>query len=835
MTQGRFQHLLLPSNPESRNYTSTSSGGGDKNIIPRGREAHGSFLRRRFDAAWEESENESAVTHSARKGVYIEFESDPNAELLTKGLEEMRSKKVRLLNVRKVNEQQTLDGRVIEHEKTLATVYIANERKQHFVHKLEQYLTENTPRKDNPKNQPLINSIADIRKALLIDSFWCDDLSLIPAEESKWVEVWLSTDDINEVEEFEQLLNSLEIPTKTHQLIFPERTVKLICANKGKLEILSQRSDMIAEYKAAKTTADFFVGQPNSEQAEWVNDLENRTTVNTESNSSVCILDTGINYLHPLLAGVSREDYCLAHDMDWGVNDHHSHGTLMAGLTTYGCLEDALSTTADINIPFLLESVKILPPSPASNYPDIWGAITEQAVYKAITIDGRKNRTFCMAVTAKDTRDRGRPTSWSAALDQITFNKSLEQLFVVSVGNVTSDLTIAGQEYPNIQTTDSVHDPAQAWNVISVGAYTQKGTITDPNLNGYEPVAKNEQLSPFSTTSLEWEENKWPIKPELVLEGGNLAVDKASGFVTECDDLSLLSTWYEPTITQFNSFSMTSAATAKLANLCGHLRAEYPEYWEETIRALLIHSAEWPEGLKNQFLTSNSKTDFSNLLKICGYGVPNIERAKYSANNALNMIVQSEIQPFTKEGSELKTNEMHFYELPWPKEVLQELPLDTKVRMKITLSYFIEPGPGEIGWKDRYRYPSHGLRFEVNAPDEDKDNFVKRINQADREHKNDTSDSSGTADFWKYGKQARDRGSVHSDVWQGTAAQLAESNLIAITPTIGWWRERAYLEKWDSKARYSLVVSIETEDTAIDVYTPVAISIGIAPEVVIAV
>jgi hypothetical protein len=117
------------------------------------------------------------------------------------------------------------------------------------------------------------------------------------------------------------------------------------------------------------------------------------------------------------------------------------------------------------------------------------------------------------------------------------------------------------------------------------------------------------------------------------------------------------------------------------------------------------------------------------------------------------MIVQSEIQPFTKEGSELKTNEMHFYELPWPKEVLQELPLDTKVKMKITLSYFIEPGPGEIGWKDRYRYPSHGLRFEVNAPDEDKENFVKRINQADREHKNDTSDSSGTADFWKYGKQ----------------------------------------------------------------------------------
>ena len=77
------------------------------------------------------------------------------------------------------------------------------------------------------------------------------------------------------------------------------------------------------------------------------------------------------------------------------------------------------------------------------------------------------------------------------------------------------------------------------------------------------------------------------------------------------------------------------------------------------------------------------------------------------------------------------------------------------------------------------------------------------------------------------GSQARDKGSIHSDIWRGTAQQLAASNLVAITPTIGWWRERAYLNKWNKRARYSLIVSISTPDETVDLYTPVAIQLGV--------
>jgi hypothetical protein len=77
------------------------------------------------------------------------------------------------------------------------------------------------------------------------------------------------------------------------------------------------------------------------------------------------------------------------------------------------------------------------------------------------------------------------------------------------------------------------------------------------------------------------------------------------------------------------------------------------------------------------------------------------------------------------------------------------------------------------------------------------------------------------------GSNGRNKGSIHSDIWHGTAAELANSNIIAIYPVIGWWRERAHLERWNHRSRYSLIVSINTSAENIDIYTPVAIKLGI--------
>ena len=271
---------------------------------------------------------------------------------------------------------------------------------------------------------------------------------------------------------------------------------------------------------------------------------------------------------------------------------------------------------------------------------------------------------------------------------------------------------------------------------------------------------------------------------------------------------------------------MTSAATAQAAYFAARIQVDYPEYWPETIRGLIVHSATWTECLFNQFVNkSNSKRDIGNLLRISGYGVPNIEKALYCAKNSLTLIAEAEIQPFIKEkGERQKTNEMHLYRLPWPTQVLQELG-EVEVIMRVTLSYFIEPGPGEIGWKDKYRYPSHGLRFKINSPTETEDEFVSRINVAVRSEEQGRPDTSSPTAHWTIGSENRDKGSIHSDIWRGSASELASSNLIAVHPTIGWWRERPHLGKVNNKARYSLIVSIETLEQDVDIYTPVVTQI----------
>jgi hypothetical protein len=45
--------------------------------------------------------------------------------------------------------------------------------------------------------------------------------------------------------------------------------------------------------------------------------------------------------------------------------------------------------------------------------------------------------------------------------------------------------------------------------------------------------------------------------------------------------------------------------------------------------------------------------------------------------------------------------------------------------------------------------------------------------------------------------------------------------MIAVFPVTGWWKERAHLERYDRVAQYSLVATIETEATEVDLYTPI--------------
>ena len=51
-----------------------------------------------------------------------------------------------------------------------------------------------------------------------------------------------------------------------------------------------------------------------------------------------------------------------------------------------------------------------------------------------------------------------------------------------------------------------------------------------------------------------------------------------------------------------------------------------PERWPETIRALIVHSAEWTQPMKERFDAANSEQRKLALLRTYGYGVPTYER-----------------------------------------------------------------------------------------------------------------------------------------------------------------------------------------------------------------
>jgi hypothetical protein len=353
-----------------------------------------------------------------------------------------------------------------------------------------------------------------------------------------------------------------------------------------------------------------------------------------------------------------------------------------------------------------------------------------------------------------------------------------------------------------------------------VGACTSKAWLQEEGLEGWTPIAPKGRLSPASTTSIGWEAQEWPLKPDIVFEGGNYAQD-GSGFVTAPDDLSLLTTRLDDSGVQLGVSRDTSAAAAQVARLAAILQSDF---WPETIRGLLVHSAEWTPEMITEFPYAQRK----NRLRCYGWGVPNLVRARACAKNIATLIIEDSLRPFRKDGSDIKTSQMNLHTLPFPSEVLQQLG-DDEVTMRVTLSYFIEPSPGRKGWSKRHRYASHGLRFDVIRPDEDLRQFRRRLT---RDVWDDRSRNPGgtvsDSRSWTLGDDLRRKGCLHSDWWTGTASTLALCDRIAVVPVTGWWRERPGQQRFNRDARYSLLVTISTARSDVELYAAVEQSITVS-------
>lgn len=752
--------------------------------------------------AQDEEALKQADVARARDGYYIKLKNTADYDFALKSIDS-----VKIGHIVSVQDTEIPDGGVV----TQAILYLKKEKKDWLEKKAEVYKGSRRTTKNERINKPLLESIEEVN-SVTVDDLWSGKGEM-PGEAREWVELWFME---NEPDSVMRLLIELQIEHKDESLKFPERIVVLVCANRSDLERLFYSSDSFVKVSSVPTLAGFIACEDGPEQRDWLAMIMSQYRFDAITNKYLCILDSGVIAGHPMLRPVISDNERYSVLARWGVNDQWPHGTMMAGVVAYGDLTDTLASGSVEEPRFRLCSVKV------ANKQDgvekqFWADFTKQGVSIAEINHGNDVMGYCMAVAEDQGWSNGTPSSWSGAIDQICYGDEpgLKRLFVQSAGNVDEEED--WKCYPVSNQTRMILNPGQAWNALTVGAYTEKVRALDEGGQPMNVIAQEGSLSPYSTTSQLWAANM-PIKPEIVMEGGNRTVD-AQGATKSHRDLELLTTSnLHLADLYFRTFNATSAAAALAARIAGLVQVENPNYWPETIRGLFVHTARWTEQMEQDF------PDKEERLRICGYGVPNLEKMLESRKNGVTFIAQNTIQPYKKGEKSNSFNKMHIYELPWPKDTLLMMG-EKNVRLTITLSYFIEPGPTDnyVASFKKYNYASAGLRFELSNVNEKPQAFKHRIQ---RDYDEDDVRVVNDTQRWNIGITKRTKGSVHKDWVEMSAADLATCNLIAVFPVSGWWYNRKSLDKIETDMRYSLIVSLETEEQQVDFSAEVDVNIA---------
>lgn len=673
---------------------------------------------------------------------------------------------------------------------TTATIFLPFEKKDWLNKKLDQY-EQPVAEGKKPANQPLVNAVETIYNSEVRSLFpnkWEYD-ELMPNTIGLF-EIWIDVVDTEKLHEIRQDMESIGLAIVDNNMItFESVTVFLVRALKEAIDDIPYSLDMVEAVKLYHNPAE--MTESDEDQRDWTQLISEYVSVNLgEEPVIVGLLDMGVNNGHKLLKPFLPDDRRASVVDGVGVGHEGSHGTGMAGLIEYGDLSNYQVGTAPSEINHALASIKLLS-NVHKNDPMLYGALTKDAIEISENLGAQ---ITCMAVTEDEERNNGIPTSWSAAIDNALYNNGLcNRLMLISAGNTNMNI-VDHEAYLDSLTTSSMQSPSQALNAITVGAYTEYSIC---NTVGWKPIAPPQGLSPMTRTSVMWKGKN--SKPDIVMEGGNAAHHELLGNV-DSPELSPVSTNHEIPQKPLQPFNMTSAATALAARLAARIKTTNPGLSMLSVRALMIHSAEWTEEMKR--LGNNS----TKIMQYCGYGVPQESKALASDATNATFIFENELTPYNEDQT---YKEMHFYDLPWPKELLEQMDAEN-VRMKITLSYYIEPSPGFKSSYNKYRYASSALAFDVKTSYESRDQFLARNNK----ERQVAEKSDNNATRWQIGTKRRAIGTVQSDWFDCSARELAECGQIGVFPGNGWWKNRKIANVYN-RIKYSLVVSIESSETEI--------------------
>jgi hypothetical protein len=822
MPEPALRHLTLPKKPSRLDYKGSGRGTTPRQVD---RALHGASLRKQIEAvetqitALEESRIEQGLP--AQVDLILELESAPDFPLSADHLHALTAGTngtISLLHARPFS----VDA---GPEHTIAVLHVKYGSLHFLVDKVRRYQDEMTKKGNTPN--PWLANIERIGVAAL-SALWTDLEHLPQDNERHWWELWVRREP-STLKEFDLVILRLEIQQRAERLTLPDHVIVVAQATRAQLETSLDLLNTLAEVRRARPCSIGLSDLRGSEQEEWIDEALNRVELPAANAPAVCLLDSGVNRGHRLIAPILAEgdNHTVFGDRDASDCWPGGHGTQMAGLAAYGDLRSLMLSNQKWPQTHRLEGVRLIDPA-RLHEPENYGQVTKQGISLPEVSAPHRRRIYSLAVTSDGIND-ARPTSWSSAVDAAAFGAEEEgepkRVILVSAGNVDALSMGAAYQYPRDNRNLIIQDPAQAWNAVTVGALTHRDHIQEADAESrlLSPVAAREHLSPFSRTSCEADAH-WPMKPEIVMEGGNIGLHPQNG-PERRDSLDLLSTAAEFRVRPICGMRATSAATALAARLAAQLQAAYPNYWAETIRGLLVHSAQWNGAMLGDLkpfaaFSREQRAQFVQMIRCYGFGEPDAGRARFSSQQAVTLLREDVLMPFKGTAGAAGLNDCHIHGLPLPTALLQANPAAT-CTLKVTLSHFTAPNPSASNRipGSRYRYAGCLLRFQTRHKDDSIEEFEARIAKAAEE---DEESNEGAPDHrndpaWALGAKLRGKaGSLVQDVWQGSAADLSQMDRIAVFPVKGWWASRSFNDRtspWHHchrrTVRYSLIVSVE--------------------------
>jgi hypothetical protein len=344
---------------------------------------------------------------------------------------------------------------------------------------------------------------------------------------------------------------------------------------------------------------------------------------------ALCVVDSGILEGHPLLEAAVLADRSRSFPESLGKPipsapvGAAAHGTQVAGVALYGDVGAAVIAKS-FTPPLWLVNARFLD--------DDMGLHPDRMPFLRDVVNHARDRCKVFNLSFGLEPSDGFLSVHGAELDALT--REFGVLFVVAAGNRNSLPEAESVPYPEFLLDGQwkVRAPAEALNVLTVGGITPDRD-PHPHPEHCKALAPTRAPSPFNCTG----GLKNVIKPELCDVAGNLGYDGSTKSWWLNAGLRIPTTGAEFSSGRLIGFVHgTSFAAPRVAHLAATIVDRYPEATPNLLRALLVQSARVPEAA--------IEWDPKQILQLCGFGVPDLDRAMYCRPSRVTLYYEGDIE-----------------------------------------------------------------------------------------------------------------------------------------------------------------------------------------------